>query len=331
MKILVKLEDYTGGKELIVAEILKSRLAELGFDCEVFLDSLEPRKRLAIIFHGNPFELCRHVRDLPEVTRVIPLFYEHLPLNLNLIGVRAAEALSMVVRQFGAGTFKVEVKKIGEPSGIELSSLELCRVIGGELVNRLGLKVDVRDPKYVVYVQLSGSGADIGVTLGEYYLKRRKSISLNVFDRYVIVFEKPKTVYEIMDMIRLCASMNVELRIISARRDKIERALRSIGGAAGRVKLGIYDELDSAISDLTPIGFSSSAVLNEEDFIKLIGEVDGRIGLLIGNEYEGLSIEARHRVRALIRLGPKTGFSMRSSTAAAYVLGLIAALHLYKH
>ncbi|RLE49808.1 MAG: hypothetical protein DRJ21_02145, partial [Candidatus Methanomethylicota archaeon] len=179
-----------------------------------------------------------------------------------------------------------------------------------------------------VYIQLSKGGVDIGVTLGKLYRKERKSLPLNFFSNYIVVFENPKTVYELMDMLRLCASMNIELRIVNVNRNKFERAINAIGGLGKKVNYRIYDKIDDAIKDLIPIGFSSSAILNEEDFIKFILKAEGKIGLLIGNEFEGLSIEARHKAKILIRLGPKTGFSMRSSTATAYVLGLIASLYL---
>jgi len=329
VKILVTLEDYTSGKEHKIAKILESALNNAGIKAEVEFDREKPLKRLMVKFEGDLLRALEVLRGIPEVSRLIPIFYERLPPSIELATLKSIEALRKLIGRYGSGTFKIEVKKIDDASfRIGESSVELCRIIGFEISRNLALRVDVKDPDYVVYIQFGSSGMAIGVSLGRFYRKFRKHLPSNFFQKYVIVFEKPKTAYEIMDMLRLCAALNVELRIVGARRDKVDKALRAIGGVADQVKLKIYDNLIEALKDLYPIGFSVSASLNEEDFLKVAFSREDKLGILIGNEFEGLSIEARHAAKGLFRLGPRTQFSMRSSTAAAYILGLLASVKL---
>ena len=329
MKILATLEDYTSGKELKVAKILRDALYKVGVKAKVGVDPEKPMKRLIVQFEGDLLTALRALRDVPEVSKLIPIFFENLPPNIELASSYSVKALGHLIAMCGPGTFKVEVKKIDDALlPIKEGSLELCRIIGSEIASKLNLKVDVKNPDYIVYVQFSKSGLTIGASITRFYKKYRKHLPSGLFSKYVIIFEKPRTTYEIMDMLRLCAAMNVELRIVGARKDKVDKALNAIGGVAKQIKLKIYEQLDDAVRDVCVFGFSRSATLNEEDFLKAASSCVGRVGILIGNEYEGLSIEARHSAEKLFRLGPQTQFSMRSSTAAAYILGLLASLHL---
>lgn len=324
MKILVTLEDYTINKEFKIARMMKRIFSSYGIEVKVDVDYEKPLRRLVLEFEGDVGdEVLEILRSIPEVSRIILIFFERLPFDLDLIKLKCLEVLSFLRDRYGSGTFKVEVKKISDE--FDVSSMDLRRTIGSYINANLDLKVNVRNPEYVLYVQIGRCGVLIGGALSRFYRKQRKSIPFDFFNSFVIVFENPKTVYEIMDMLRLCASLNVELRIVGGSEDKIRRALDSIGGVAKSVKLKLYSNLDEALGDIYPIGFSVSGVFNEDDLIKIVKERgDVKFGFLIGNEYEGLSIEARHKVKYLIRLGPPSAFSMRSSTVAAYILGLIA-------
>jgi len=325
VKFLVTLEDYTINKEFKVARILKKLFKSSKIDVEVNVDYEKPIRRLILSSEGDMDKILNVLRLMPEVSRIIPIFFEQLPYDLNLVKLKSLEAISYLKNRYGSGTFKVEVKKLSDE--FKVSSLGICRDVGSYVKENLGLNVDVKNPDFILYIQFGRSGVLIGATLNRFYRKLRRTIPLNFFSDFIIIFENPKTTYEIMDMLRLCASLNVELRIVGGRRDKIERALENVGGVARGVKLKLFSNIDEALEDVYPIGFSFSGVFNECDLISIIkGNLGVKFGFLIGNEYEGLSIEARHKVKYLIRLGPPSTFSMRSSTAAAYILGLIAGL-----
>ena len=186
-------------------------------------------------------------------------------------------------------------------------------------------------PELVIYLQLGRRGALIGITNFEGFLKPRKRLPEDWYQDYVIIFERPSLKAELMDMIRLCASLNVELRVISDDEDIIKGALRDIGGPGSKVRMKVYRELEQALEGLLVIGLTRYAELNEEDLIELLRRCSGsRVGFLIGNEYEGLSLRARALSHYLVRLGPETGLSMRSSTAASYVLGLVTCLKMMR-
>ena len=134
-----------------------------------------------------------------------------------------------------------------------------------------------------------------------------------------------------MDMIRLCAAFKIELRIIC---DKVSsellgEAIKELGPLASKANIRIYEDIQEAVKDLIPIATTRYATQNEVEFIKLIKSYkDERIGIMIGNEYTGLSIKARKLAKHSIRIGPEVGFPMRGINVAAYLLGIIASLKL---
>lgn len=76
-----------------------------------------------------------------------------------------------------------------------------------------------------------------------------------------MVFENPRAAYEIMGILRLCASMNVGLRIVNGREYEIRRAMKIIGGIAGGVRLKTYPDLDEALRNVYPLGLVLAAFL----------------------------------------------------------------------
>ena len=113
-------------------------------------------------------------------------------------------------------------------------------------------------------------------------------------------------------------------------RKAIEEAIAEIGGPGRKVRLRCFDSLDDALSDIElAIGLTRYASMNELDMVRVLRNFKGRIAVMVGNEYKGLSIEARRKAKYLVRLGPEVGFSMRSSVALAYFLGFYTLVKAY--
>jgi len=328
--VLVTLEAFAKGKEEYVAKTIEEYLKEKGLRVQVEKDWESPSGRLLVkVSDSALWRVCELLRSRHEISHIIPFQALNLQYDVNVIGERAAQLLEELMRSMGRGSFMVITKKIHGRARVDKSSPEISREVGAVIKSRLDVPVDLEKPDYVVYVQI-GSRIALGVAPSRIVFKERRALPKEFFRDVVIVFERPKMKYEIMDMIRLCAALNVELRIVGDEnvRKKVSEVLNIMKGAGMRANVIVYDELDDALRGLVPVALTRYGELNEEDLLKM--KLKGRIGLMIGNEYEGLSLKARERARYRIRLGPEVGLSMRGSTAAAYVLGFLSCLKLNK-
>ncbi len=91
-----------------------------------------------------------------------------------------------------------------------------------------------------------------------------------------------------------------------------------------RVKVVSVDETLNGID--IPIVLSMHANYNEKKLIEVSKEAFSRglrIGLILGNEYEDVSLSLRSKAMYEIRLGPMTGHPMRTAIALTYAISVI--------
>ncbi|MCC6055378.1 MAG: hypothetical protein LM583_01705 [Desulfurococcaceae archaeon] len=127
-----------------------------------------------------------------------------------------------------------------------------------------------------------------------------------------------------MDLIQLSRALGFELRLYKPSKKAVERVL-NILGLERLWNVLTVEELDKAFSGIdAAIALSMYAKENEKKLAELAKTFKGkRIALVLGNEFEDVLLELRERCLAEVRLGPLTGFTMRSSTALAYALGVV--------
>ncbi len=331
-EILLLLQHFTLGKERKVAYLIEKDLEEKGIKCRVIPDVAKPVRRLRV--YVEPHFLWRSlktIRQAPEVSRIILVLRDNVKLNLDDI----CRIFISELRKFLWGShkisFKVEVKKIKDkiPGNVP-SSLEIASYIGERIREGLKLDVNLKDPDIILYFQIKGDRCLLGLGVRGIYAFKMRAIDKDLYRNLVVVFENPVLKYEILDMIRTCVCFDLELRIVRGNRKAIEEAIVEIGGPGKKVRLKYFDSLDDALSDVElAIGLTRYAGINELDIVRILRNFKGRIAVMVGNEYEGLSIEARRKARYLVRLGPEVGFSMRSSVALAYFLGFYTLVKVY--
>jgi hypothetical protein len=127
-----------------------------------------------------------------------------------------------------------------------------------------------------------------------------------------------------MDLLQLSHALGVELRLITDQRliDRAYRALRL--GSLPNVK--VVKPEDALVGIDVPIVLSMHAKDNERRLIEVSRDAfrgNLRIGLILGNEYDDVSLNLRKEAKYEIRLGPSTGHPMRTTVALTYALSLI--------
>ncbi len=125
-------------------------------------------------------------------------------------------------------------------------------------------------------------------------------------------------------MIQLSHALGIEVRLITSPL-LIDRALRALRlNSLPRVRVVGIEE---ALNDVDiPIVLSMHANYNERKLIEVSREAFSRglrIGLILGNEYDDVSLGLRNRAMYEVRLGPMIGHPMRTTIALAYAISVI--------
>lgn len=218
------------------------------------------------------------------------------------------------------GTFKVVVRRMDK--SYPMTSVELAKVLGKYLAQFA--TADLEDPDYYIYVEVRDDSFIVAHSMRELFSKRRESIPTDWVRQIIGIVEGPKTVYETMDLLQLSHALGVELRLITDQRliDRAYRALRL--GSLPNVK--VVKPEDALVGIDVPVVLSMHAKDNERRLIEVSRDAfrrNLRIGLILGNEYDDVSLNLRKEAKYEIRLGPSTGHPMRTTVALTYALSLI--------
>ena len=296
--------------------------------------SISPYDLLSRINCGQVIEWGRNksIIDLsncdPNVLTVIRdiIYVAHISIvdhvinrDLNTLFETAKEVLLSLMRN-GNGTFKVIVRRMDKK--YFMTSIELSKKLGEYLAQFA--KADLEDPDYIIYVEVREDSFIIAHSTRNLFHNRREAIPIDWANRIVSIVEGPKEVYETMDLIQLSHALGIEIRLITSPL-LVDRALRALRlGSLPRVRVVSVDESLNGID--IPIVLSMHANYNEKKLIEVSREAFSkglRIGLILGNEREDVSLGLRSRAMYEVRLGPMTGHPMRTTIALTYAISII--------
>ena len=159
------------------------------------------------------------------------------------------------------------------------------------------------------------------------------------FFKISLVIFSPYTVQEIADFFRLALCFQVDLIIINEnqRADELLRNMKySYFKGLNKVKYRIVDKIEPLIKDPQNIcyGFSLWGKKNIIHLLKILSNIEqqyrsynSKILLIFGNEKRGLPLKLRTFI-TVFRIGNLVSEPLRSSQAAAYILGLLDTVKL---
>ncbi|BDR93514.1 THUMP domain-containing protein [Vulcanisaeta souniana] len=308
MKALITLEPYARSIKPydLLARINCGQIVEWGRGkCIIDLSNCSPN-------------ILTVIRDLDYVAHV-SMVDQIISRDLNTLFTVAKEVLLSLINNRD-GAFKVVVRRMDKK--YSMTSIELAKKLGEYLAQYA--RVDLEDPDYIVYVEVREDSFVVAHSTRDLFRKRREAIPSDWMNRVVSIVEGPREVYEAMDLIQLSHALGIEVRLITNPL-LIDRALKALRlGSMPRVRVVSVDE---ALSDVdVPIVLSMHASHNERKLIEVSRETFSkglRIGLILGNEYDDVSLGLRSRALYEVRLGPLTGHPMRTTIALAYAISVI--------
>ena len=157
-----------------------------------------------------------------------------------------------------------------------------------------------------------------------YRIMTRNNINKEVivdYSKFIAVIEKPGSIIEISDFLRLSWIFKIDLYIISENNGihgLVKKAMLMTKGIPfSNFKPKIVSKIPS---DYTKIGFSIKGKENEKQ-LKIIFNKE-KIALVFGDEKFGLSQKIRDECDFLIKLTPESQKPLRASHAFSYVLGI---------
>jgi len=264
-------------------------------------------------------ELAKVLKSVACVSMAYLIHSYVRPSHFELI---AEEVIKLVEHVFKGAEVFIDVRRWDK--SYPLTSIEIAKAIAKAITEK-GLAIPNPRAENTVFI-----GVDKGFTVVGYAhaaivkLFERPSIPPEITKNIVAIIDRPQTDYEIMDLIQLSRALGFELRLYKPSKKAVEKVL-NILGLERLWNVLTVEELDKAFSGIdAAIALSMYAKENEKKLAELAKTFKGkRIALVLGNEFEDVSLELRERCLAEVRLGPLTGFTMRSSTALAYALGVV--------
>ena len=307
MRVLVTFEPYARGINPydVLSRINCGSIMEWGRNKAIIDISDCPEDALARL---RDIEYVAHLSIIDQVIKrdLNELFEASKKILMNLVG--------------GKGTFKVIVRRMDKK--YPMTSVELAKALGKYLAQFA--EANLEDPDYYIYVEVREDSFIIAHSTRELFSKRRESIPIDWVKRIIGIIEGPRTVYEAMDLLQLSHALGVELRLITDQL-LIERAYRALKLSALPTVTVVKPEEALAGVDI-PVVLSMHARDNEKKLIEISRDAyrrNLRIGLILGNEYEDVSMALRDKALYEVRLGPLTGHPMRTTIALTYALSLI--------
>ncbi|RLG85652.1 MAG: hypothetical protein DRO39_05070 [Thermoprotei archaeon] len=279
-------------------------------------------KRVLIAIRGSlrSEDPCAALRGVRCVSRAVRVHYSETPSSWDLDTVcsTCVELGRDLVLKEGLG--HVDVRRWDKSKPFTSAELGLC------VARRLGLKLAGGGAAKALFVGVDKDELFVGVVYRCAPLPPR-----GLLEGVVAVVEPISTVYEMLDLVQLSRALGVELRLLGGDsvRSLLRRALSALGleERAG-LRVRVADSVIEALSGvdayvvLTPYGDSDESVLAS------IASEYPRLALVLGSETRDVSEEFRRGALAEVRLGPPSSKPMRTSTALAYALGVIALARL---
>lgn len=230
------------------------------------------------------------------------------------------EALETIKAVFTGKEVAIEVRRWDKkyPS----TSIEIAKLIARALTEK-GFATPNPDSHNMIFVGVDKEFSVIGYADEDMTrIFVRGGIAAAIARNIIAVVERPQTDYEIMDLVQLSRAIGFRLRLYKPNEKSLRKVLDILGIDLNSIE--IVDSLDEALKDVgIAIALSMYAKDDEKKLIDLVKSFKGKtIAFVLGNEYEDVSLDLRSRCVAEVRLGPLTGFAMRTSTALAYALGV---------
>ncbi len=276
------------------------------------------RNKCIVDLSGCGSDALSILRDINYVAH-LSIIDQVISRDLNALFAVTKEVLLSLINNKDR-TFKVIVRRMDKK--YPMTSIELAKKLGEYLAQFA--KADLEDPDYIIYVEVREDSFIVAHSTRELFRKRREAIPADWVDRVVGIVEGPREVYETMDLIQLSHALGIEVRLITSPL-LIDRALKALRlSSLPRVKVVDVDDALNGID--IPIVLSMHANYNERKLIEVSREALSkglRIGLILGNEYDDVSLGLRSRATYEIRLGPMTGHPMRTTIALTYAISVI--------
>ena len=275
-----------------------------------------------------------NIFEIEKIIRSRVSYVSHIVEIYNVVDSRDIKDIENVCKKliqelsttYKFNSFKIHVRRIDKR--YPMTSVEFAKLLGFELSKHV--KVDLENPDLIIYIEIRSNKVIIGYSFRNVFEKSRKYLPEDWFSKIVGVIENPATVYEIMDLIQLSRSLGIEIRLLDTGVRNVkhlyEKACKNLNlEKVENVK--IYNNIDDVLKDIEiPITLSYYAIENETKLIEIAKECfdkDVKIGFVLGNEYDDVSIELRKRCKIEVRLGTNTQQPMRSVVALTYATAII--------
>ncbi len=317
MILLLSYQPYAGKGG--TAEVIRA-LRERGYKVKLLR---EWHLRALIETNGRAIYLLNKMSHVSRIVIVHAVLESRDPETLKGVARKVLESLCERYR-----SFKVEVRRWDKT--YPLTSMELARTIGRELASLGMLEPDLENPELTLFIGIDKDSAIVGYTTHD-LVKKTKAMPSEISDSFVAIVDRPRMLYEIMDLVQLSRALNIEIRILGDKRafKLLSRALKilELKEEDTRVSLIPWEGRERAFKDLeSVVVLTPYAEMNEEELVKFVKRAQGKVGLLLGNEFEDVSLELRKYATLEVRLGPRALQPMRTAIALAYVLGLLYSL-----
>ena len=248
---------------------------------------------------------------LDEVKEIIPLIFDYKPFHgFNELCQDALYAF----KQLGKNKFKVETRFLTKQ---KFSGKQVYKRINTYL-KKEGFSYD--EDGETVYIEFNKNLYRVGLGI----IKKETKFEVNM-ENIAVILEKPESVIEISDFLRLAYVFKLKLFFIESKgfdkmlkKDKEETK----GIDYNKFKFDVVKELPRGY---IYVGFSKNASKNEKDLFYFLKN-NKKIALVFGNEKYGMSQELRDRMDEMIRLTPEMKKPLRASHELSYVLGIYASM-----
>ncbi|MEM0027692.1 MAG: THUMP domain-containing protein [Ignisphaera sp.] len=230
------------------------------------------------------------------------------------------EALETIKAVFPNKEVAIEVRRWDKK--YPLTSIEIARIIARALTEK-GFATPNPDSYNIIFVGVDKEFSVIGYADEDIIrIFVRGGIPVAIARNIIAIVERPQTDYEIMDLIQLSRAIGFRLRLYKPNEKALRKVLDILGIDLNSVE--VVNNQNEALKDVdVAIALSMYAKDDEKKLLDLVKSSKGKtIAFVLGNEYEDVSLNLRSKCVAEVRLGPLTGFAMRTSAALAYALGM---------
>ncbi len=296
MKYLLTLNRFDLDKNLLIENLRK------------FGNVKEEDNRLILDGNVNLNEL----RKLQEINEIYTIYIDLKELK-NYQDFNK-DTLDFVKKVKGKSFF-VKVKFL---SKIPISGKSIIKRVNS-LLKKESLFFKEQDAEINIYIEFKKESNRIFYRICE---MNKKEVLKFDFNKFIVILEKPGSVIEISDFLRLCWIFKIPLYIISENDSKFQFLFNK----AKKMTKGIpYEKMNIKIlkelpKDIVLVGFSKNANLDERYLDKVLNGNE-KIALVFGDEKFGLTQMARDKLDYCICLTSEIKKPLRASHALSYVLG----------